>query len=553
MRKLIILLLTGELFGIFYPGEIGFRTISPVSNEPTFSIVGVRVAPGEANRFFTIFDNYFGLSYPLSKRTSLYLGAPILMDRTEDSTLYGFGDLELGLKFRISDNAGLYPFLHPALRENKRGIVRFFSSGSFDYGVIFLYKTNLGNFSLFGNLGAVNWLNNAGYSYYGDQVLIRLTLLKPFKDFEPFIELSYDWFIFQSMDIGPFKRDTAKLYGGSPGRISLGSHINIGRDWKLSLGGTLYWSKRKIGGVPPESTFVLVSGDIPFEVNVGLSYSFNLKERDGRVMAKGRVLDAETGEGIPADIYVEGTDLHIVANEKGEFFLSSLPSGIYRIVLNAPGYREEKRLIALLEEKSFDYTILMEKMRERKGWISIKLEDSFGSPIEAEVIFDGEKFMTDRSGLLNLEIEPGIHRIIAEPSGYEGIEREVFVDEGDTLTLPIKLSPKKFPVLYFPRDSYELPDEEIDLLKEVAEYLKNNPEVEVEIVGYSSSDGPEDYNLILSEKRAQSVKEILVSIFGIDSKRLRTKGEGERNPIASNETPSGRAKNRRVVFNIISR
>ena len=77
--------------------------------------------------------------------------------------------------------------------------------------------------------------------------------------------------------------------------------------------------------------------------------------------------------------------------------------------------------------------------------------------------------------------------------------------------------------------------------------LNNNPDLNIEIQGYTDSTGEEDYNVQLSQRRAESVMSYLVS-RGIDPDRLTAKGYGSVNPVASNDTPQGRAKNRRVEF-----
>jgi OOP family OmpA-OmpF porin len=69
----------------------------------------------------------------------------------------------------------------------------------------------------------------------------------------------------------------------------------------------------------------------------------------------------------------------------------------------------------------------------------------------------------------------------------------------------------------------------------------------VEIRGYTDSVGPASYNLELSQRRAEAVKQYLVNA-GIDPSRLVAKGYGEADPIASNKTPEGRAQNRRIEF-----
>jgi outer membrane protein OmpA-like peptidoglycan-associated protein len=68
----------------------------------------------------------------------------------------------------------------------------------------------------------------------------------------------------------------------------------------------------------------------------------------------------------------------------------------------------------------------------------------------------------------------------------------------------------------------------------------------VQIEGHTDSIGSDTYNRRLSEKRAESVKHYLVQHFPIPSNRLVVRGLGENNPIASNDTPEGRDKNRRV-------
>ncbi len=83
------------------------------------------------------------------------------------------------------------------------------------------------------------------------------------------------------------------------------------------------------------------------------------------------------------------------------------------------------------------------------------------------------------------------------------------------------------------------------ILDEAAEILKANPDVNVEVRGFTDSRGSDAYNQRLSERRAQTVKNYLVS-RGVSPSRLTTRGYGESDPVATNETEAGRAQNRRV-------
>jgi len=85
------------------------------------------------------------------------------------------------------------------------------------------------------------------------------------------------------------------------------------------------------------------------------------------------------------------------------------------------------------------------------------------------------------------------------------------------------------------------------LMHQIADALKENPGVAIRIEGHTDNVGDPKYNLELSERRAISVREGLVS-RGVAPGRLTTRGFGESKPIAPNKAPAGRARNRRVEF-----
>ncbi|MBN2395919.1 MAG: OmpA family protein [Candidatus Atribacteria bacterium] len=82
-------------------------------------------------------------------------------------------------------------------------------------------------------------------------------------------------------------------------------------------------------------------------------------------------------------------------------------------------------------------------------------------------------------------------------------------------------------------------------LDKIADMLKSESSMQLIIEGHTDSDGSEDHNLVLSQKRAESVKFYLVQ-SGIHPSRLSVEGYGESQPVASNKTPTGKAQNRRV-------
>ncbi len=82
-------------------------------------------------------------------------------------------------------------------------------------------------------------------------------------------------------------------------------------------------------------------------------------------------------------------------------------------------------------------------------------------------------------------------------------------------------------------------------LNKLADKIKRDPELIIKITGYTDNVGSPKYNTKLSLDRANSVKAYLVK-EGIEDERIVTEGKGDENPIASNETPTGRAQNRRI-------
>nr|MBI1230983.1 OmpA family protein [Cytophagales bacterium] len=103
--------------------------------------------------------------------------------------------------------------------------------------------------------------------------------------------------------------------------------------------------------------------------------------------------------------------------------------------------------------------------------------------------------------------------------------------------------------ILFGFDSYSLTPESQESVMELAEILNKYPETNLMIVGHTDNRGAESYNQDLSEKRASAVANYL-KMRGVSGDRLTTIGQGLDNPVETNETEEGRAKNRRVEISI---
>jgi len=100
--------------------------------------------------------------------------------------------------------------------------------------------------------------------------------------------------------------------------------------------------------------------------------------------------------------------------------------------------------------------------------------------------------------------------------------------------------------ILFDTDSDVIKPESAPVIKQIARGLETNPNLKLLIEGHTDSVGDAAHNLDLSKRRADAVKAVLTGQFNVDAARLSTAGLGSTKPVDSNDTPQGRAQNRRV-------
>jgi OOP family OmpA-OmpF porin len=103
--------------------------------------------------------------------------------------------------------------------------------------------------------------------------------------------------------------------------------------------------------------------------------------------------------------------------------------------------------------------------------------------------------------------------------------------------------------IFFETGSYRLLSRSFTSLDTVAHILKEDQALQLSIEGHTDNVGKKEDNKLLSDNRAKTVLEYLVGA-GVEARRLQSAGYGQEHPIATNDTPEGRALNRRVVLQI---
>lgn len=104
----------------------------------------------------------------------------------------------------------------------------------------------------------------------------------------------------------------------------------------------------------------------------------------------------------------------------------------------------------------------------------------------------------------------------------------------------------------FPTNSSYLSEKAKSVLGDFVSLAKEHPNANIQVDGHTDATGEEAYNQWLSEKRAVSVKNYLVSL-GLAESRIFTEGYGLSKPVATNKTPEGRQQNRRVEITVLNK
>ena len=139
-----------------------------------------------------------------------------------------------------------------------------------------------------------------------------------------------------------------------------------------------------------------------------------------------------------------------------------------------------------------------------------------------------------------------------EPEDFDGcLDEDGCPEPGNVCVTKTEI--KILQQIFFKTNRATIKPESYPILDEVAAVLQANPDVKkIEIQGHTDDRGRDKYNLKLSDQRAKAVMAYLIKA-GVAKDRLTAKGYGETLPLESNETEEGRARNRRVAFQILER
>ena len=197
------------------------------------------------------------------------------------------------------------------------------------------------------------------------------------------------------------------------------------------------------------------------------------------------------------------------------------------------------------------------------GTVIVTAQNGAGQPLAClvTILGEGRKFTTGPDGIGTDRVAAGEVELSVWSEGYRPARQKVTVEAGKRASVSVTLEPSRVMVLadrvdirdkiFFEFDSATITADSFAVLDDVAATLDNHVEIElVEVQGHTDNQGTEEYNLTLSQGRAEAVRAYLVS-QGIDPNRLVARGYGESQALQPGDTPEAHEVNRRVVFKIV--
>lgn len=185
--------------------------------------------------------------------------------------------------------------------------------------------------------------------------------------------------------------------------------------------------------------------------------------------------------------------------------------------------------------------ISIELTIEKPDRRSIQVQSDENGFYHTQIPSTGEyQFIASKEGFINLS--DSLEVIEFDP--YSGITKDLYM-------MPIEVGVTvRLNNIFFDFDKTTLRPESIPQLDRVVKFMQDNPTVSVEIGGHTDSKGSDEYNINLSQGRAEAVVNYVIK-QGVEFNRIIAKGYGESLPVDTNSTDEGRQSNRRVEFKIL--
>jgi len=294
-----------------------------------------------------------------------------------------------------------------------------------------------------------------------------------------------------------------------------------------------------------------------------------------KVRLYGLITDTKTLNPVNAKVYVKKDDFIDSARtafEDGGYNLNLKGGGEYQIKIISADYQSiEEKFTVNIPAGEYEHEVRkdyqMNKASKPYRLAGMVIDEKTKQPLAADLSFEIQdttiaSLKSKSDGTFEVSIpKPGELIIRGKKINYLNLEDKIIITDNQDFreySTTLEMSPIEvgktviIDNIYFNFDKTTLKKASFPELDRLTDLMNQNPGIKIEIIGHTDSKGSDDYNLTLSQGRAQSVMEYLLE-KGIAQKRMTSKGLGETSPISSNTTEEGRAENRRVEFTIVEK
>lgn len=256
--------------------------------------------------------------------------------------------------------------------------------------------------------------------------------------------------------------------------------------------------------------------------------------------------------GYPINTWNDEQGLFVAASGENAYFSSDRKGGYGKLDLYSFKLYEGARPTRV--------TYVKGKVRDKETGKPLGAKFELIDLATSEVVIESSSDQIDGKFLVTLPVDHD-YALNVSKDNYLFYSEHFSLPKEQDITKPyrmdVDLQPIKFGEkvvlknIFFETASYDLlPESTVELDKLVA-FMNNNPSIHIEIGGHTDNVGKPEDNQLLSENRSKSVRQYLID-HAIAENRIQYKGYGEEQPIATNETPEGRANNRRTEFKILN-
>ena len=168
--------------------------------------------------------------------------------------------------------------------------------------------------------------------------------------------------------------------------------------------------------------------------------------------------------------------------------------------------------------------------------------------LDKEKVFDLPNAVPVNSNFNQLKLDMGSSNYTNDQLGFYVSNFRFAAGSEDSRSKLLSGGKLETSSILFATNSAEIKSDREGIIKEVATVLRGDPTMKIRIIGHTDAVGNTNTNLLLSKKRADAVRDILINDYQINMAQIETDGKGDTVPVADESSEQNKAKNRRVEF-----